>query len=178
MPATAAKILPIGNLENFHRERHIFDLFFSRGLGRLSVVTANIIRVQYTLEPDWPYKPLLSIEEKEWKTVPIQIKRHAEKLDITTPKLIVSIVFRPFNIRIYDHDGHLLTQDNPKCSVTYKKDGVNVHKKVPPGASVLGLGDLPGKMDRQGTLHHFEMLKSSEKDLEQHKNPQINYPVC
>ena len=178
MPTPTSKILPIGNLENFHRERHIFDLNFTRGIGRLSIVTANIVRIQYTLEQDWPYKPLLSIEEKEWKTVPIQIKRHAEKLDITTPKLIVSIVFRPFNIRIYDHDGHLLSQDNPKCSTTYKNDTISVHKKVPPGASILGLGDLPGKIDRQGLQHHFETIKSSTKDLENHRNPQISYPIC
>jgi alpha-glucosidase len=178
MPASQTKILPIGNLENFYRERHIFDLNFTRGIGRLSVVTPNIIRVQYTLEKDWPYKPLLSIEEKEWKSVPIQIKRHAEKLDITTPRLIISLVFRPFNIRIYDHEGHLLCQDNPKCSTTYKGSRISVHKKVPPGASILGLGDMPGDMDRSGLNYHFEMSKASSEQLKNHKNPQISYPIC
>jgi alpha-glucosidase len=178
MPAPQAKMLPIGNLENFHRERHIFDLNFSRGLGRVSVVTPNIIRLQYTLEKDWPYKPLLSIEEKEWKSVPIQIKRHPEKLDITTPKLIISMVFRPFNIRVYDHEGHLLCQDNPKCSTTYKGEKITIHKKVPPGASILGLGDIGGDMDRGGKLYNFEMHKASPKDIQQHHNPQISFPIC
>ena len=178
MPAAQPKIIPIGNLENFYRERHIFDLNFTKGIGRLSVVTPNIIRVQYTLEKDWPYKPLLSIEEKEWKSVPIQIKRHAEKLDITTPRLIVSLVFRPFNIRIYDHEGHLLCQDNPKCSTTYRGQRISVHKKVPPGSAILGLGDMPGNMDRSEANHHFEVGKATLENLKSHKNPQISYPIC
>jgi|SaaInlStandDraft_1057018.scaffolds.fasta_scaffold01201_8 alpha-glucosidase len=177
MPTSRAKAVPIGNLENFHRERHIFDLFFGKCLGRVSVVTANIIRVQFTTEPDWPYKPLLSIEEKEWKSVPIQIKRHPEKLDITTPRLIISLVFRPFNIRIYDHEGHLLTQDNPKCSVTIKGDKIQAHKKCPPKTPILGMGDVSGPMDRSGKSFPFEMSKASADNLKKHENPQIIYPV-
>lgn len=176
MPATQQKILPIGNLENFHRERHIFDLFFTRGIGRLSVITPNIIRVQYTTEKDWPYKPLLSIEEKEWKSVPIQIRRHAEKLDITTPRLIISLVFRSFNIRIYDHEGHLLTQDHPKCSVSFRGNQINVHKKAPLGVNYLGMGDSSGGVDRSGKTYKFEMQKNSERLLKSHQNSQLIFP--
>lgn len=177
MPEKAKKNIPIGNLENFHRERHIFDLFFTHGIGRLSIITPNIIRVQYTTEKDWAYKPLLSIEEKEWKSVPIQIKRHAEKLDITTPRLIVSLVFRPFNIRIYDHEGHLISQDNPKCSASISGSKITVNKKVIPGCSFLGMGDMPGDIDRAGKTHHFEMLQSTSKNLQEHINPQIVFPL-
>lgn len=177
MPTEAQKVYPIGNLEDFHRERHIFDLFFTRGIGRVSVITSNIIRFQYTVEKDWSYKPLLSIEEKEWKSVPIQIKRHAEKLDIMTPKLIVSLVFKPFNIRIYDHEGHLLVQDNPKCSVTYKGNQIAVHKKSPPNTPIIGMGDQHGNFDRSGRAFRFEMMKSSEKRLKAHSNPQLIFPT-
>jgi len=177
MPEKAKKNIPIGNLENFLRERHIFDLFFTCGIGRLSIITPNIIRVQYTTEKDWAYKPLLSIEEKEWKSVPIQIKRHAEKLDITTPRLIVSLVFRPFNIRIYDHEGHLISQDNPKCSASISDSKITVNKKVIPGCSFLGMGDMPGDINRSEKSHHFEMVESSEKHLREHLNPQIVFPL-
>lgn len=177
MSVEKQKVFPIGNLEDFYRERHIFDLFFTRGIGRLSIVTPNIFRVQYTLEKDWPYKPLLSIEEKEWKSVPIQIKRHGEKLDIMTPKLIVSLVFKPFNIRVYDHDGHLLVQDNPKCSVTYKGSQIAVHKKAPINTTIMGMGDQHGDFDRSGRVFRFEMMKSSEKRLKAHSNPQLIFPT-
>lgn len=177
MALAKQKKLPIGNLENFQRERHIFDLTFTKGIGRLSVITSNIIRVQFTTGSDWSYKPLISIEEKEWKSVPIQIKRHAEKLDITTPRLIISLVFRPFNIRIYDHEGHLLSQDDPKTSVEFNGDEITVLKKIPPGVACIGLGDLPGPINRAGKLHKFEMLKSSGENLKSHHNTQLIFPL-
>jgi alpha-glucosidase len=177
MPAEKQKVYPLGNLEDFHRERHIFDLFFTRGIGRVSVITSNIVRFQYTVEKDWSYKPLLSIEEKEWKSVPIQIKRHTEKLDIMTPKLIISLVFKPFNIRIYDHEGHLLVQDNPKCSATYKGTQIAVHKKCPTNTPIIGMGDQHGNFDRSGRAFRFEMMKSTEKRLKAHSNPQLIFPT-
>ena len=109
--------------------------------------------------------------------MPIQIKRHSEKLDITTPRLIISLVFRPFNVRVYDHEGHLLTQDNPKCSATVKGESIQVHRKIPPGTPVLGLGDQHGEMDRAGKLHPFEMQEASKEQLKKHENPQIVFPV-
>ncbi|MBF0196217.1 MAG: DUF4968 domain-containing protein [Planctomycetes bacterium] len=173
MPAVKQKIWPVGNLEDFQRERHIFDLNFARGLGRLSVITPSIVRMQFTLEKDWPYKPLMAIEEKEWKSVPLQIKRHSEKLDITTPKLIISLVFRPFRIRIYDHEGHLLCQDHPKCSATFRGMGITAHKKAPPSSVYTGLGDYPGPIDRAGNLYNFEMNKDSQGN---EVNPQLLFP--
>lgn len=164
-------------MENFERERHIFDLYFAKGMGRLSVITSNIFRVQYTIQKSWTYKPLLSIEEKEWKSVPLQIKRHKEKLDITTPKLLISLVFQPFNIRVYDHDGHILSQDNPRASVVLKGPRIIVNKKCPANTPIIGLGDLPGPIDRSGRLHRLEMAPSEEKDLKAHNNPQLVFPL-
>ncbi len=169
--------VPIGNLENFRRERHIFDLFFSKGMGRLSVITPSIFRVQYTVQKNWTYKPHLAIEEKEWKSVPLQIKRHREKLDVTTPKLIISMVFHPFSVRVYDHEGRLLTQDHPRSAAVFKGPRIIVNKKCPGGVPILGLGDLPGPIDRRGRLHRMEMQVSNEKGLKSHLNPQLVFPL-
>ena len=169
--------IPIGNLENFQRERHIFDLSFARGMGRLSVMTPNIFRVQLSVQKNWTFKPLISLEDKEWKSVPLQIKKHQEKLDITTPRMIISIVFRPFNIRVYDHDGHLLSQDNPRNAVVFKGPRIIVNKKCPAGVPFLGLGDIGGPLDRSGKLHRLELQQDTEKDLKAHVNPRLVFPL-
>lgn len=171
------KSVPIGNLSHFERERHIVDLFFTNGMGRVCVITPNIFRVQYTRRKEWNYKPFLAIEEKEWKTVALQIKRHPEKLDITTPRLIISLIFRPFSIRVYDHEGHLLHQDHPRTSAAFTSNSVIVNKRCPKGVPFLGLGDQPGTMNRSGSIHRLELTQSTEKELKAHKNPQITYPL-
>ena len=139
--ATEARRLPNG-----------LELQTETGLLRVTALTDAILRVCFTPNAT-------TVPDASWAVLPDMMRHSAPvahepnsngSARFRTSELAVTASLDPLRLRITDPDGHVLLEDAAGRPVEFTGASFRIWKSSPRDEHYYGLGDKPGRLDRNG----------------------------
>jgi alpha-glucosidase len=142
----------LGPLKSFSRHPGGISLLTATAELQISIWEAGVIRVQARkLSQEWEKHSYAVVG----KPCPVDwtLDESPEMLRIKTPLLAVEVLCNPVSVRFVDHDGVVLSQDDPEFGTHWQGQEVAHYRKLHEGERFVGLGEKTGGLDRRGSSY-------------------------
>ncbi len=118
----------------------------------LRVVAWNDSVIRVRAVPGRKFPPEFSFAVREPTHKPpagVGIRQNGKSIELTTPKLVVSIERQPLRIVFRDRSGEVIEEDAAAQPMLWRESGFVVTKRMPEDEHYFGLGDKGGGFDRR-----------------------------
>ncbi|MBD3167760.1 DUF4968 domain-containing protein [bacterium] len=136
----------------------------------LTVLTENMVRVRYL-----PPEGTEPTPDRGWTTIPLDtyprrtypVHNAGDRWEIATGRMTVEIMKTDARVRIVDNADRVLSEDLP---FTYPADSLLLLKELRPNASLYGLGEKTGRLDKRGGRYEMwntDVMKDGDFEVDE-----------
>lgn len=115
----------------------------------VTVLAPDLVRVRMTRGapgPDYSY----AVVKTNWPKPAVEFSKGEGERTIRTPELEVRAQLSPFRLAFYDHDGKLISKDDPDLGMGWDGQRVRSWKWLPEDEHYFGLGEKGDHLDKRG----------------------------
>ena len=140
-----------GPVREIHRNGADIDIRTEHARARVTVYSANVIRVRLSDQPlvaDHSFAIIATPSPAPW-----QYQANATEILIRTDSLELRIQRSSLAMAFYTPEGQLINEDEKGLGVSWQGTKVTDYKKLQPGERFIGLGEKTGNLDRAGSAY-------------------------
>lgn len=137
-----------GNIKSVSRHGQEMDIRTQNAFVRVTVYSANVIRVRMDLSPlpsDFSYAVVASPEK-----VSCILKENEQTIRLQTDSLVLIIGKKPLSFSFQTTDGQVINEDEPGLGTSWVGEEVTAYRHMQEGERFIGLGEKTGNLDRTG----------------------------
>lgn len=137
-----------GNIKSVSRHGQEMDIRTQNAFVRVTVYSANVIRVRMDLSPlpsDFSYAVVASPEK-----VSCILKENEQTIRLQTDSLVLIIGKKPLSFSFQTTDGQVINEDEPGLGTSWVGEEVTAYRHMQEGERFIGLGEKIGNLDRTG----------------------------
>lgn len=140
-----------GSIREIHRSGADIDIRTEHAWARVTVYSANVIRVRLSDQPLVADHSFAIIAGPS--PAPYQYQTDATEILVRTDSLELRIQRSSLAMAFYTPGGQVINEDENGLDVSWQGTKVTDYKKLQPGERFIGLGEKTGNLDRAGSAY-------------------------
>jgi len=137
----------VGNVSSITKEKDGLSVLLSNAKVRITVYSPTIIRIHFSKATGFDDQSYAVISQ------PSEVKfefADGATANLKTDSARLEITKSPFRVRLFDHKGRLLNEDEPAFGTGWNGEQATTYKKMQANERFIGLGEKTGPLNRKG----------------------------